>query len=59
MEWLKKYIFLQQTRLKNTFQCDIHIEQDIYLFPHINYLKELLHSGRLIELVEEQIGELQ
>ncbi len=36
-----------------------HIEQDIYLFPHINYLKELLHTGRLIELVEEQIGELQ
>lgn len=30
VEWLKKYIFLQQTRLKNTFQCDIHIEQDIY-----------------------------
>lgn len=25
-EWLKKYVFLQQTRLKNQFTCEIHIE---------------------------------
>ncbi len=30
VEWLKNYIFLQQTRLKNTFQCDIHVEPEIY-----------------------------
>lgn len=35
------------------------ITQDIFLHPHINYLKELLHSGRLIELVEDKIGSLQ
>lgn len=29
IDWLKKYIFLQQTRLKSTFQCDIHIEPDV------------------------------
>ncbi len=29
VEWLKKYIYLQQTRLKNTFQCEINIEPDV------------------------------
>lgn len=28
-DWLKKYLFLQQTRLKNTFQCEVHIEPEI------------------------------
>ena len=28
-EWLKKYLFLQQTRLKNTFQCEIHVEPEV------------------------------
>lgn len=28
-EWLKQYIFLQQTRLKNTFQCDIHVQPEV------------------------------
>lgn len=27
-DWLKQYLFLQQTRLKNTFQCEIHIEPE-------------------------------
>lgn len=27
-EWLKQYIFLQQTRLKNTFTCEVHVEPD-------------------------------
>ncbi len=30
INWLKNYIFLQQTRLKNTFECKIHIESGIY-----------------------------
>lgn len=34
------------------------IEQDIYLYPHIEYLHKLIHSGRLIELIEEKVGEL-
>jgi two-component system sensor histidine kinase YesM len=29
IEWLKKYIYLQQTRLKNTFYCDIHVEPQV------------------------------
>lgn len=28
-EWLKKYLFLQQTRLKYAFQCEMHIEPEI------------------------------
>jgi Predicted signal transduction protein with a C-terminal ATPase domain len=32
VEWLKKYIFLQQTRLKNTFKCSIKAPRNIYEF---------------------------
>lgn len=28
-EWLRKYLFLQQTRLKNTFQCELHVEPEV------------------------------
>lgn len=28
-EWLKQYLFLQQTRLKNTFVCEVHVEPEI------------------------------
>lgn len=28
-DWLKKYLFLQQTRLKNTFECEIHVEPEV------------------------------
>ena len=34
------------------------IDEDIFLHPHIEYLKELIHSGRLLELVENEIGPL-
>lgn len=27
-EWLKRYLFLQQTRLKNSFACEIHIQPE-------------------------------
>lgn len=29
VDWLKKYIFLQQTRLKNAFSCDIHVAPEV------------------------------
>ena len=29
VEWLRQYIFLQQTRLKNTFECQINAEPGI------------------------------
>ena len=32
-DWLKKYIFLQQTRLKNCFECRIDLEPDLLEFP--------------------------
>lgn len=28
--WLKQYLFLQQTRLKSTFQCRIHVEPELF-----------------------------
>lgn len=28
-EWLKKYLFLQQTRMKNKFECEIHIVPEV------------------------------
>lgn len=28
-EWLKKYLFLQQTRMKNAFSCEIHVEPEV------------------------------
>lgn len=35
------------------------MEKDMYLYPHIEYLKELIHSGKIVEIVEEKIGELK
>ena len=34
------------------------MEEDMFLYPHIEYLRELIHSGRLAELTEEVVGEL-
>lgn len=32
VEWLKQYIFLQQTKLKNSFDCHINVEPEIMGF---------------------------
>ena len=29
------------------------LESDQYLYPYIEYLRELIHSGHLVEIVEE------
>lgn len=29
VEWLKNYIYLQQTRLKNSFTCDINVDPEV------------------------------
>lgn len=34
------------------------MEEDMFLYPHINTLKDLIHDGKIIELVEEKIGKL-
>lgn len=34
------------------------MEEDMYLYPHINTLRDLIHSGRMIELVENEVGRL-
>ncbi len=33
VDWLKQYIFLQQTKLKNSFECHINVEPEIMGFP--------------------------
>lgn len=33
-------------------------ESDVFLYPHIEYLRDLIHSGRLVELAQEKAGEL-
>lgn len=33
VEWLKQYIFLQQTKLKNSFDCHINVEPEIMGLP--------------------------
>jgi len=35
------------------------LERDLYLFPHINYLKDLIHSGTLVRIAEEKTGPLK
>lgn len=37
IDWLKKYLFLQQTRLKNTFECILNIEPEVVNY-HIHKL---------------------
>ncbi|MDF2941877.1 MAG: yehU 12 [Herbinix sp.] len=37
VEWLRQYVFLQQTRLKNTFECFIHVDPNALTF-HIHKL---------------------
>jgi len=34
------------------------LEQDAFLHPHIEHLKTLIHSGKLIDLMEEVVGKL-
>ncbi len=47
IEWIKKYVFLQQTRLKNAFICDIHVEPEI--------LDKKIHKLLLQPFVENAI----
>jgi two-component system sensor histidine kinase YesM len=47
VEWLKQYVFLQQTRLKNTFECILHVES--------NVLKYHIHKLLLQPFVENAI----
>lgn len=34
------------------------MEQDVYLYPHLETLKEMIYVGEIIECVEEKIGRL-
>lgn len=47
VEWLKQYIFLQQTKLKNSFECRINVEPEIMGF--------LIHKLLLQPFIENAI----
>lgn len=33
--------------------------EDIFLHPHIEHLKDMIHSGQILEIVEEEIGQIK
>lgn len=35
------------------------MDKDMFLYPYIEYLKELIHSGDLVQLIEAVTGELK
>ena len=48
VEWLKQYIFLQQTRLKNSFECHINVEPEIMgLLIHKLLLQPFIENALL------------
>lgn len=58
-------IFLEETLARSTVTDLIFkeigqhvplIEQDVYLHPYIEYLKNLIHSGKLTDMTEKGIG---
>jgi histidine ammonia-lyase len=34
------------------------MEEDMYLYPHLEYLREMIHSRELLESVEDVVGGL-
>ena len=42
----------------NEFFAELSRRLNMFLYPHIEYLRELIHSGRLVELAEEAVGDL-
>jgi len=35
------------------------MEEDLYLYPHIEKLRELIHSGEILRIVEDIAGEIK
>ena len=35
------------------------LEEDFYLYPHIEYLKDLIHSEKLLDIVENIVGKIK
>lgn len=35
------------------------LEEDFYLYPHIEYLKDLIHSKKLLDIVENIVGKIK
>lgn len=59
MEWLKKYIFLQQFRLKDKFKCNIHVDQDLMDAPIYKLLMQPFIENAIIHGFEGEINEAE
>ena len=35
------------------------MKEDIFLHPHIEYLRDMIHSGQILKLAEEELGKLK
>ena len=35
------------------------MDVDMYIYPHINTIKNLIHSEKILKLVEEKVGKLE
>ena len=57
MEWLKKYIFLQQFRLKDKFKCNLHVDPNLMDAPIYKLLMQPFIENAIIHGFEGEIKE--
>ena len=38
--------------------CVPVLEEDEYLYPYIVHIRNLIHSGKILSIVEEEVGEI-
>lgn len=53
VDWLKQYIFLQQTKLKNSFECHVNVEPDILGFSIHKLLLQPFIENAILHGFEE------
>lgn len=54
MEWLKKYIFLQQFRLKDQFSCELDVDPDLLEAPIYKLLMQPFIENAIIHGFEDK-----
>lgn len=57
IEWLKKYIFLQQFRLKNSFRCELDIDPELMMAPIHKLLMQPFIENAIIHGFEDMSEE--
>lgn len=56
-EWLKKYIFLQQFRLKDKFECELDVDSDLLEDPIHKLLMQPFIENAIIHGFEDSTGD--